>query len=792
MRRTLFLCVSAAVVAAGWLLPAWTPSGFPEPGAEAADGADSAGIARRKAELDRLRRILPPSKAWEEWLASSGELPPDFDSLPRQPWLADPWPAGEGAAADWPARRKQILDQFHRWVIGTVPPPPGNVVAETLSESSEDGASLRSIRLKFGPEHKATLDVEVLIPKGAGPGPFPVFITQHNHRAWAAVAVSRGYMACVYKGADSADDTAAWMAVWPDRDWTKLTRRAWAVGRVIDWLETQPALADAKRIGLTGHSRNGKTSLIAAALDERIGSVVLSSSGAGGACAWRLYSEAESGEGIELITRAFPDWFHPRLRFFCGREDRLPVDQHHLIAAVAPRWVLVSTALNDPVESTWAVERTADAARPAFTRQGAADRLRIAWRPGSHETRAAEIHTYVDWFDKSFGRPTSAEFPDLRHHLTVEQARKRPDAAPVAADASRDPGRGWDDLLRTADGKAIADAAGWKAKREDILRRVRESFGREPPAVAGKPGDYGSEPAYRAAMMGRGTPPKTVTKTAVNFGEYIAGDLYLPAPAGEAKPGAKTGEAPAKPGDAPAKRPGIVWLHPRNPAGGYHPSYRRGPPPHVAMAEAGFAVLAFDAIGNGHRIAEEAAFHARHPEWSLMGKTVRDARDAVAALRSRPEVDPARVFVLGFGTGGQAALYTAALDETVAGAVSIAGFTPMRTDSPRLGAIPRVSLWDPLQPRLAAFADAPGRVPFDWHEVIAAVAPRPVLIVAPTGDCRAEPADVAAAVASAGKAFALAGAPDRLALDTPDDYARLSPEMLSRTLERLNALDRGK
>ncbi|MCL6431854.1 MAG: Eco57I restriction-modification methylase domain-containing protein, partial [Anaerolineae bacterium] len=98
-----------------------------------------------------------------------------------------------------------------------------------------------------------------------------------------------------------------------------------------DYLGTVPQ-ADRLRIALTGHSRNGKQSLIAAALDERIALVISSSSGAGGAMPARYFSEQHLGEGIELLTRRFPDWFHPRLRFFVGREDRLPVDLHELVA----------------------------------------------------------------------------------------------------------------------------------------------------------------------------------------------------------------------------------------------------------------------------------------------------------------------------------------------------------------------------------------------------------------------------------------------------------------------------
>jgi len=156
-------------------------------------------------------------------------------------------------------------------------------------------------------------------------------MTQHNHRAWALIAVRRGYIGCVYSGADSCDDTDTFAAEYPSYDWSRLARRAWAASRCVDYLATVPSV-DMAKIALTGHSRNGKVSLIASAMDQRFAAVIGSSLGAGGTLPSRLFSEQHFTEGIEPITRVFPEWFHPRWRFFVGREDRLPVDMHQLVA----------------------------------------------------------------------------------------------------------------------------------------------------------------------------------------------------------------------------------------------------------------------------------------------------------------------------------------------------------------------------------------------------------------------------------------------------------------------------
>ncbi len=163
-------------------------------------------------------------------------------------------------------------------------------------------------------------------------------------------------------------------------------------------------MVDRRRIALTGHSRNGKTSLIGAAVDARVTAVISSSSGAGGACSYRLFSETQFGEGIELITRTFPDWLHPRLRFFVGRENKLPIDQPELIACIAPRPCLISSALNDTVESVWAIEQTFQSAHRVYSLLGRPGDLYLRYRSGSHETRAEDIESYMDWLDTVFGR----------------------------------------------------------------------------------------------------------------------------------------------------------------------------------------------------------------------------------------------------------------------------------------------------------------------------------------------------------------------------------------------------
>jgi BAAT / Acyl-CoA thioester hydrolase C terminal len=107
-------------------------------------------------------------------------------------------------------------------------------------------------------------------------------------------------------------------------------RRAWGASRVVDYLLTRKEV-NRDQIAITGHSRNGKQSLWAAAFDERISAVVSSSCGTGGIAPWRYGDPQYDSETLDIVAGFNPQWFHPRFRFFFGHEDRLTIDQSLLL-----------------------------------------------------------------------------------------------------------------------------------------------------------------------------------------------------------------------------------------------------------------------------------------------------------------------------------------------------------------------------------------------------------------------------------------------------------------------------
>ncbi len=715
--------------------------------------------------------FLPGCEDWNQRLRS-GALPLlDPDELPGSAWLPDPLRFADGRpvadATAWPARRRELLALFEHYTTGTMPPAPAAMQVVDTQVSHADGITHRSFALTFGADPKARLRVELFVP--AGPGPFPVFLTQANHRAWALVAASRGYIGCVYAGADVQDDTPGLSVLWPDSDASLLTRRAWAGSRCVDYLLTLPEVRR-DQIAIAGHSRNGKQSLIAGAFDERIAAVISSSSGAGGSIPARLGTETRFAEDIEIGTRRYPQWYHPRLRFFAGRENRMPVDQHELIACLAPRPCLLSTGINDGVESVWAIEHTWREARRVYELFGRAGAIQLRYRPAGHETNADDIEGYVDWLDGVFGRgpavaPSEPIYPTYADWQRLGGERINPLDFPRHAAG---------ELLTLADGRPVKTLADWAAKKPDIRTRIGWVLGEPLPAGPGRAGDYGSEPDHWSAMLNRDYTPPDVQRTGINFGNYVAGELFRPkVPAGTAAPG---------------KLPAIIWLQPHSVPFGYVPAQAGlGRRFHFEWAQAGFAVLAFDQIGQGRRVAEVQHFYDRHPHASLLGRTLQDVRAAVDALRQQDFVDPDRIYVLGYANGGIVALHAAALDERIAGVIAVAGFTPMRTDTvdKGTGGIARLSQWVPLLPRLGAFIGHEDRIPYDYDEVLALVAPRPVVLVQPTIDFNSTAADRQACVAGAGRVYALHGRPEALRTVAVEDYNRYSRKVADEVLRQL-------
>jgi type 1 glutamine amidotransferase len=319
---------------------------------------------------------------------------PDPDKLPANKDLPDPLVMLDGSrvktADDWANKRRPELKKlFQHYMYGELPRPRA-VQAKVVHEDAKalgGKATLREIRLTIG---KAPGVYVLLVVPNDRKGPVPVFVGMNfsgNHSlvddpkvripdgwmypnrpgvkdnrateagrgkakdTWALdQAIARGYaVATLYNGDVDPDQKEKRGGlrphIDPDEKAGTIAFWAWGLHRVIDHLVARDEL-DPKRIIVVGHSRLGKTALLAAAFDERIALSIPHQAGCGGTAP----SRGTVGESVARINTSFPHWFNANFKKFNGRPEHLPFDQHCLAALVAPRPVLFSNAVKD----TWA------------------------------------------------------------------------------------------------------------------------------------------------------------------------------------------------------------------------------------------------------------------------------------------------------------------------------------------------------------------------------------------------------------------------------------------------------
>jgi (4-O-methyl)-D-glucuronate---lignin esterase len=266
-------------------------------------------------------------------------------------------------------RRPELLAAFRRAVYGQGLPEPDAESFEVTSTSFPGGTRKRVEITVEGPEGTAAFEVTLFVPKTGGGPRGTVLMIDHRGAvgddpdrssgyAPVSTVLAAGYAFASFSVAHIApDDSRTYRRGMIDlfqpadrplpRDAGRaISAWAWGASRAMDYLQTDPDL-DPERVAVVGHSRGAKAALWAGAQDTRFAAVVANDSGSTGAKPARRGDGGVGAETVARITAAFPHWFPPAYAAYGDRVDELPVDQHELLALIAPRRVVLGSASGD-------------------------------------------------------------------------------------------------------------------------------------------------------------------------------------------------------------------------------------------------------------------------------------------------------------------------------------------------------------------------------------------------------------------------------------------------------------
>lgn len=321
-------------------------------------------------------------------------------------------------------RRSELLQLFEKHVYGRMPKDFDKIEFSVKKEKKgvmNGQANLKEALITVYRKGKHVGINLILLTPAASKKAVPVFLLINNRTVrntaperdtisgfWPAEKIiAAGYAAAAFQVNDAAPDNKTTfqngvMALYPEElprpDGMKaIGSWAWAASRVMDYFEKEKTV-DAKKVVLVGHSRGGKTSLWASAQDTRFAICVSNNSGNTGAA----LSKRNFGETVKIINTSFPHWFADNYKKFNGRESELPVDQHMLIALVAPRPVYVTNATLDLWADPTGTYLALRNAEPVFNLYGVKSNLPTE--------RPATNHPYIS-------KPLSYHIREGKHNL---------------------------------------------------------------------------------------------------------------------------------------------------------------------------------------------------------------------------------------------------------------------------------------------------------------------------------------------------------------------------------------
>lgn len=388
-------------------------------------------------------------KEWESDVIYSEKQVPFYE-------LPDPLVTIEGkkvsTVEEWQnVRRPQIMGMFASTIYGRVPVPesPIEVEYEIQTEDKEffDGRCTKKIVLATysNDRGKVSMHIALFVPNNANE-PVPVLLgndfggineksmDMSNIQAYGRLQngvplidmFAKGFGLALIQGGEVIRDEVMFRnsvqqlfykgtQTMPKADeWGVIAGISWQLSRAMDYLETEKSV-DNSKVAILGFSKLGKSTMWAGALDTRFAMVLSQNSGAGGAAIWRR----NFGENLKYMTR-FPHWLCDNAKKYVGREADLPVDQHMLVACLAPRPVYITSGINDmwadnlgeyvsayhatPVYELFGLQGQTTKERPRVNEPANNRALSYSIRSGAHGYETTDWTEYLNFMDFHFNK----------------------------------------------------------------------------------------------------------------------------------------------------------------------------------------------------------------------------------------------------------------------------------------------------------------------------------------------------------------------------------------------------
>lgn len=287
-------------------------------------------------------------------------------------------------------QREHIYQLFEEHVYGRFPKNKSPITFEVMGtgDALNGNAVRKQIRLILNPNHEAAyVDVLLYLPKSDKPAPILVSLNFNGNAAITSepeVLISENYQKLfedkpefmMKRGAEASSwpidlfiengigiATAYYGDLEPDHpdgwktgirtsmqdildiraeEWGAIGAWAWGLTKIMDYFEMDEDI-NQNQVAVMGHSRLGKAALWAGASDTRFSIVISNESGHGGATLSRRWY----GEMPHNINGGFPHWFADKYKSYNDDIFSLPIDQHELLALIAPRPLYVASASED-------------------------------------------------------------------------------------------------------------------------------------------------------------------------------------------------------------------------------------------------------------------------------------------------------------------------------------------------------------------------------------------------------------------------------------------------------------